>query len=61
MQVSQLKPGYKVLEQKDSGDVIHYEVVSIAQVGRMFEVTFRTVMGLTSALYSANAFIPAAA
>lgn len=61
MKVSQLQPGYKILDQEESGDVVHYEVVSIAQVGRMFEVTFRSVMGLTSALYPANAFIPAAA
>jgi hypothetical protein len=61
MKISQLQPGYKVQEHKDSGDVVHFEVVSIAQVGRMFEVTFKSVLGLTSALYPANALIPAAA
>jgi len=61
MKISQLQPGYKVLEQEESGDVVHFEVVSISQVGRMFEVTFRSVVGLTSALYPANAFITAAA
>ena len=61
MKISQLKPGYTILEHKDSGDVIHYEVVSIRQVGKMFEVTFRSVLGLASACYPANAFISAAA
>lgn len=61
MKISQLKPGYKIQEHKESGEVIHYEVVSIAQVGKMFEVTFRSVWGLSSALYPANAFIHAAA
>lgn len=61
MKISQLKPGYTIQEHKESGEVIHYEVVSIAQVGKMFEVTFRSVLGLSSALYPANAFIHAAA
>ena len=61
MKVSQLQPGYKIQEQQERGDVVHYEVVSVAQVGRMFEVTFRSVLGLASAMYPANAFISAAA
>lgn len=61
MKISQLQPGYKISERQIDGDEIHYEVVSIAQVGRMFEVTFRSVMGLASARYPANAFISAAA
>jgi hypothetical protein len=62
MKVSQLQPGHKVLEHNDSGEVIaHYEVVSVSQVGRMFEVTFRSVLGLTTALYPANGHITAAA
>ena len=56
MKISQLKPGYKILEHKDSGSTMHYEVVSIRQVGKMFEVTFKSA-GLASALYPANAFI----
>jgi hypothetical protein len=61
MKISQLQPGHKVCEHLDGGNVISYEVVSIAQVGRMFEVTFRSVMGLASAMYPANACIPAVA
>lgn len=61
MKISQLQPGYKILEHLDSGEVVHYEVVSVSPVGKMFEVTFRTVSGLASALYPANAFISAAA
>ncbi|WP_024301742.1 hypothetical protein [Pseudogulbenkiania sp. MAI-1] len=61
MRVSQLKPGCKIIEQKDDGNEIRYEVISIRQIGKQFEVTFRSVLGLASALYPANAFIPAAA
>lgn len=61
MKVSQLKPGDTILEHKDSGDAVHFEVVSIRQVGKMFEVTFKSVQGLASALYPANAFVSAAA
>ncbi|MBV8048800.1 MAG: hypothetical protein JO171_16750 [Paludibacterium sp.] len=61
MKISQLQPGHKILEHRDSGEIIHYEVVSVAPVGKMFEVTFRTVSGLTTALYPANGFITAAA
>ncbi|MTD33458.1 hypothetical protein [Paludibacterium denitrificans] len=61
MEISQLKPGHTVLEHKECGEQVHYEVVSIRRVGRMFEVTFKSVMGLASALYPANAFIPVAA
>ena len=62
MKISQLQPGFKILEHSDSGDVVHYEVVSITPVGRMFEVTFRSALGgLSSALYPANGFITAAA
>lgn len=61
MKISQLQPGHKILEQLDSGEIIHYEVVSVFPVGKMFEVTFRTVAGIASALYPANAFISAAA
>ena len=35
MKISQLQPGYKISERQTDGDEIHYEVVSIAQVGRM--------------------------
>ena len=61
MKISQLQPGFKVLDHTESGEVVHFEVVSISPVGRMFEVTFRSVMGLTTALYPANGFITAAA
>jgi hypothetical protein len=61
MKVSQLQPGHKINEHLDGGKVVSYEVVSIAQVGRMFEVTFRSVTGLASALYQANACVPAVA
>ncbi|UTH74860.1 hypothetical protein [Chromobacterium sp. IIBBL 290-4] len=61
MQISQLKPGHKIFEHKDCGRTEHYEVVSIRQVGRMFEVTFKSAQGLVSAMYPANGFIQAAA
>jgi hypothetical protein len=61
MRVSQLQPGCKIVEQKDDGNEIRYEVIGIRQIGKQFEVTFRSVLGLASALYPANAFIPAAA
>lgn len=61
MRVSQLQPGCKIVEQKDDGKEIRYEVISIRQIGKQFEVTFRSVLGLASALYPANAFIPVAA
>ncbi|BAK75901.1 hypothetical protein NH8B_1070 [Pseudogulbenkiania sp. NH8B] len=61
MRVSQLQPGCKIVERKDDGHEIRYEVISIRQIGKQFEVTFRSVLGMASALYSANAFIPTAA
>ncbi|AXE30857.1 hypothetical protein DK842_13730 [Chromobacterium phragmitis] len=61
MKISQLKPGYKVFEHKDCGGVVHYEVISVRQVGKMFEVTFKSALGLASAMYPANGFIQAAA
>ncbi len=51
MKISQLKPGYKVFEHKECGDVVHYEVISVRQVGKMFEVTFKSALGLASAMY----------
>ena len=61
MKISQLKPGHTVLEHKDCGDIVHYTVVSIRQVGKMFEVTFQSVLGLATAFYPANGFINVAA
>lgn len=59
MRICQLKPGDKVVEHKEGGNTIHYEVVCIRQVGKQFEVTFRSALGLASALYPANALISA--
>ncbi|GGY03987.1 hypothetical protein [Paludibacterium paludis] len=61
MQISQLKPGDSVIEHRDCGLVINYEVVDIKPVGKMFEVTFRSDEGVSSALYPASAFVHAAA
>jgi hypothetical protein len=61
MIVSQLKPGYTIFEHNENGAVTHFEVVSIRQVGKMFEVTLKSVMGLASAMYPANAFVQVAA
>lgn len=62
MKISQLQPGYTIHEHRDSGEVVQYEVVSITPVGKkMFEVTFRSIAGLSSALYPADGFITTAA
>ncbi|MDF0606818.1 hypothetical protein HZU77_014325 [Neisseriaceae bacterium TC5R-5] len=60
MKISQLKPGHKIFEYLAGGATMYYEVVSIRQVGKMFEVTFKSSLGLASALYPGNGFIQAA-
>ncbi len=61
MQISQLKPGHSIVEHRDCGLVVSYEVLDVQPSGKMVEVTFRTSEGVSSALYPANAFIHAAA
>ncbi|WP_028535517.1 hypothetical protein [Paludibacterium yongneupense] len=61
MKISQLQPGHQILEHDDTGRTNRFEVVSIRQVGKMFEVTFLSALGLSSALYPANAFVATAA
>ncbi|GGY14079.1 hypothetical protein [Paludibacterium paludis] len=61
MKISQLKPGYQICEQKDNGDIERFEVVRVEPAGRRFEVTFRSLLGLASAVYPADAYLNAAA
>jgi len=58
MQVNQLKPGHKITDHKN-GEAIQFEVVQVKPVGRKFEVTFLSRLGLSSAVYPANAFVAA--
>lgn len=58
--VSELKPGDKIHEVTENGRETFFEVVSVQALGRRIEVTFRSAMGLASAIYPASAYIPAA-
>lgn len=59
IKVSQLQPGFQIHEQKDNGEVDRYEVVEVAPVGRKFQVTFRSLLGVESAVYPADAYLNA--
>ncbi|WP_246542653.1 hypothetical protein [Paludibacterium yongneupense] len=60
MKISQLKPGFLINEHKNNGDVECFEVVKVKPFGRKVEVTFRSLFGLESALYPADAYLNAA-
>ncbi|MDN0073824.1 hypothetical protein QU481_02825 [Crenobacter sp. SG2303] len=59
MKINQLKPGHKITEHKDGEAAIQFEVVQVKPVGRKFEITFLSRLGLTSAVYPAEAFVAA--
>jgi hypothetical protein len=60
MKISQLKPGFLVREHKNNGEIDNFEVVTVKPLGRKVEVTFRSLLGLESALYPADAYLNAA-
>lgn len=59
IQVSQLKPGSQIHEHKNNGEVDCYEVLDVEPVGRKFQVTFRSMVGIESAVYPADAYLNA--
>jgi len=59
MQISQLKPGFRVNEQTRNGEIETYEVLDVRSFGRKVEVTFRSLMGMESAVYMADAYLNA--
>ncbi|MBB5018448.1 hypothetical protein HNQ59_001737 [Chitinivorax tropicus] len=58
MKVKELRPGDHVLDERN-GATVDFEVVSIKPLGYLFEVTFRSVLGMASAAYHGNAYINA--
>ena len=59
IQVSQLKPGSQIHEHKNNGEIDCYEVLDVEPVGRKFQVTFRSMVGVESAVYPADAYLNA--
>ena len=59
MQISQLQPGFRINEQHDNGDVTSFEVMQVRALGHKVEVTFRSMLGLESAVYRADAYLNA--
>lgn len=61
MQINQLQPGFRIHEQHRNGDVLSFEVLQVRELGRKVEVTFRSLLGLESAVYPATACLNASA
>lgn len=61
MRINQLEPGHSILETTDKGEEIRFEVITVRSLGRRYEVTLRTAMGLESVIYPANAYVQIAA
>ncbi|TDR79955.1 hypothetical protein [Paludibacterium purpuratum] len=59
MKISQLRPGFRVDEHHDDGQVTSFEVTQVRELGRKVEVTFRSMLGLESAVYMADAYLNA--
>ncbi|WP_293230438.1 hypothetical protein [Paludibacterium sp.] len=59
MKISQLKPGFRVDEHHDDGRVTSFEVMKVHALGRKVEVTFRSLLGMESAVYLADAYLNA--
>ncbi|BEV71566.1 hypothetical protein THUN1379_10480 [Paludibacterium sp. THUN1379] len=59
MQISQLQPGFRIDEHRDNGEVASFEVTQVRSLGRRVEVTFRSMFGLESAVYMADAYLNA--
>ncbi|WP_148715041.1 hypothetical protein [Chitinolyticbacter meiyuanensis] len=56
MHINTLKAGDS-FSQKTEGKVVRFEVIDIKPIGRDFEVTFRSALGMSSARYQGNAVI----
>ncbi|KZE35236.1 hypothetical protein EV683_12015 [Crenobacter luteus] len=59
MRIKQLKPGVTIRDWLN-GKVIHFEVLDVKPVGSRFEVTFRSPLGRSSAIYPGDAFVAVA-
>lgn len=59
MKISQLKPGFRINEQQRNGDVASFEVLKVNHQGRRVEVTFRSLLGMESAVYPADSCLNA--
>lgn len=58
MKVKELLPGDHVVDRWHNQD-IDFEVVAVDKIGGLFQVTFRSMLGLASACYNGNAYIAA--
>ncbi|MFC4161147.1 hypothetical protein [Chitinimonas lacunae] len=58
MKVKELLPGDQVVDRR-RGEEIRFEVVAVDKIGGLFQVTFRSMLGLASACYNGNAYIAA--
>jgi len=59
MQINQLQPGFRIHEQQRNGEVTLFEVLRVRSLGHRVEVTFRSLLGLESAIYPATACLNA--
>lgn len=60
MKISELKPGFHINEQAEDGGITRFEVINVKPLGRRIEVTFRSLLGMESALYQADGYLNAA-
>ena len=58
MKIQELKPGDLITQQIDNL-VVSFEVLSIRQIGRRFQVTFSSASGTATASYQGDALLTA--
>ncbi|MCB6183013.1 hypothetical protein LIN78_05560 [Leeia sp. TBRC 13508] len=56
MKVKELKQGDHITQEVNNTKV-SFEVLSIQQIGRRFNVTFRSILGVGSTCYQGNACV----
>ncbi|QNM97051.1 hypothetical protein [Chitinimonas koreensis] len=57
MIVQELKPGDRFTQDRH-GETIRFEVLSVEQVGRQYQVRFQSQFGQDSARYHGKAYLP---
>jgi hypothetical protein len=58
LKVNELIPGDRVNDSRNGKD-FWLEVIATTPLGHLIQVTFQSKLGLASACYNGNAFIPA--
>lgn len=59
MKINQLKQGDRFTQHIDN-ESVSFEVLTVQQLGRRVMVTFRSIFGVESAMYPAEAHVTAA-